>query len=71
MSITIESELTGIKKISNAVAITLKQMRAYAKPGISTKQLDDFGGKIVNELGAKSAPRFNQRFPGLDMHQFK
>ncbi|CAN5603138.1 type I methionyl aminopeptidase [soil metagenome] len=64
MSITIESELTGIKKISDAVAITLKQMRAYAKPGMSTKQLDDFGGKILRELGAKSAPCLTYGFPG-------
>ena len=48
MSITIESELTGIKKVSDAVAVTLKQMRNYAKPGMSTKQLDDYGGQILN-----------------------
>ncbi len=64
MSITIESELTGIKKISEAVAITLKQMREYAKPGMSTKQLDDFGGEILDELGVKSAPRLTYGFPG-------
>jgi len=64
MSITIESELTGMKKISEAVAITLKQMRSYAKPGMSTKHLDDFGGQILNELGAKSAPRLTYGFPG-------
>lgn len=64
MSITVESELAGIKKISQAVAITLKQMRDYAKPGMSTKQLDDFGGQMLNQLGAKSAPRLTYGFPG-------
>ncbi len=64
MSITIESELTGIKKISEAVAITLKQMSAYAKPGMSTKQLDNIGGELLNKLGAKSAPRLTYGFPG-------
>ena len=64
MSITIESELIGIKKVSDAVATTLKQMRNYAKPGMSTKQLDDYGGQILNELGAKSAPRLTYNFPG-------
>ncbi|MEP7110948.1 MAG: type I methionyl aminopeptidase [Ferruginibacter sp.] len=64
MSITRESELTGIKKISDAVAITLKQMRNYAKPGMTAKQLDEFGGQILNNLGAKSAPRLTYGFPG-------
>jgi methionyl aminopeptidase len=64
MSITRESELTGIKKISDAVAIALKQMRNYSKPGMSAKQLDDFGGQILNDLGAKSAPRSTYGFPG-------
>jgi len=64
MSITRESELTGIKKISEAVAVTLKQMRNYSKPGMSAKQLDDFGGQILNNLGAKSAPRSTYGFPG-------
>lgn len=64
MSITIESELIGIKKVSDAVATTLKKMRNHAKPGMSTKQLDDYGGQILKELGAKSAPRLTYNFPG-------
>jgi methionyl aminopeptidase len=64
MSITRESELSGIKKISEAVAITLKQMRNYCKPGMTAKELDDFGGQILNGLGAKSAPRSTYGFPG-------
>lgn len=44
-----------MQKISDAVAITLKEMRAYVKPGMTAKQLDDFGGAILNDLGAKSA----------------
>ncbi len=64
MSITLESELTGIKKISEAVAITLKEMRNYSKPGMTARELDDFGGQILNDLGAKSAPRLTYGFPG-------
>lgn len=64
MSITIEAELTGMQKVSEAVATVLKEMREYAKPGISTKQLDDFGGEILNALGAKSAPLLSYGFPG-------
>lgn len=64
MSITAEAELTEMKKISEAVAIVLKKMRNHARPGMTTKQLDDFGGTILNGLGARSAPRLSYGFPG-------
>ena len=64
MSITTESELIGMKKISEVVALTLKQMREYAKAGMSTKELDDYGGRILKSYGAKSAPYETYGFPG-------
>lgn len=64
MTITNDDELEGMKRISDAVAITLKEMREHARVGMSTKELDDFGGKLLNELGAKSAPRLSYKFPG-------
>lgn len=65
MSITNNAELEGMKAISLAVAETLKAMREYAKPGISTKELDDYGGKLLAEMGAKSAPFLTYQFPGF------
>src|ERR1700712_3617860 len=64
MSITVESELIGMQKASEAVAYTLKEMRNFAQPGMTTKELDDFGGQILNDLGAKSAPYLTYGFPG-------
>src|SRR5690554_7871986 len=64
MSITTASELIGMKKASEAVAYTLKEMRNFAQPGISTKELDEYGGRILNDLGAKSAPYLTYGFPG-------
>jgi len=64
MSINNESELRGMQEASKAVAYTLKAMVEFAKPGISTKQLDDFGGKILADFGAKSAPYLTYGFPG-------
>ena len=50
MSITTETELIGMKKASEAVAYTLKEMRNYAQPGITTKQLDNYGATILYDL---------------------
>jgi methionyl aminopeptidase len=64
MSIATEAELIGMQKASEAVAHTLKAMRSYAQPGITTKQLDNYGAAMLAEFGAKSAPYLTYRFPG-------
>lgn len=64
MSISNTAELTGMQKVSEAVARTLKEMTLYAKPGITTKQLDEYGAKILADFGAKSAPLLTYNFPG-------
>jgi methionyl aminopeptidase len=64
MSITKETELIAMKKASEAVACTLKEMRNYARPGMTTKQLDDYGAKILLDFGARSAPYLSYGFPG-------
>ena len=64
MSISNEAEKIGMQQVSDAVAITLKKMREYARPGISTKELDDYGGALLAQLGAHSAPFLTYQFPG-------
>lgn len=64
MSITNEAELTGMQKASEAVARTLKEMCDYAKPGMTTKELDNYGAKILADFGARSAPYLTYGFPG-------
>lgn len=64
MSIKTESDLLGMKKVSEVVALTLKEMKNYAKPGISTKELDEFGAGILKDFGANSAPYLTYKFPG-------
>lgn len=65
MSITNESELHGMRKVSEAVAYTLREMKNKAKPGMTTKELDDYGAGILNDLGANSAPFKTYQFPGF------
>lgn len=53
-----------MQKASEAVAHTLKEIRNYAQPGMTTKQLDTYGATILSGFGAKSAPFLTYRFPG-------
>ncbi|MHA7099403.1 type I methionyl aminopeptidase [Roseivirga pacifica] len=64
MSISKESELIGMKAISEVVGKTLRLMREHAAIGMSTKELDEFGGEILKSHGAKSAPYETYGFPG-------
>ncbi|HVU53653.1 MAG TPA: type I methionyl aminopeptidase [Puia sp.] len=64
MSITKETELIGMQKASEAVAHALKAMRNYARPGMTTKQLDNYGAKLLSDFGARSAPYLAYGFPG-------
>lgn len=64
MSITREEELAGMKKVSDAVGTTLKEMQSYVQPGMSTRQLDDYGAEILRSFGAQSAPYLTYGFPG-------
>src|SRR5690349_12658266 len=64
MSITSKAELTGMQAVSEAVGTTLLKMREYARPGMSTMELDTFGATILKEYGARSAPKITYGFPG-------
>ncbi|MEM1319040.1 MAG: type I methionyl aminopeptidase [Bacteroidota bacterium] len=64
MSIESQVELQGIMAAGHAVATALREMREYARPGMSTKELDEYGAKILKALGARSAPMKDYNFPG-------
>ncbi|WP_026475175.1 type I methionyl aminopeptidase [Alkaliflexus imshenetskii] len=64
MSIKQEFEFIGMQKASEAVAYTLKEMTRYAQAGMTTKELDNFGARILSEFGANSAPFLTYGFPG-------
>ncbi|WP_294283832.1 type I methionyl aminopeptidase [uncultured Chryseobacterium sp.] len=64
MSITNEQELAGMRKAGEVVAYTLREMTKYARPGMTTKELDDYGASILSDFGARSAPYLTYGFPG-------
>jgi methionyl aminopeptidase len=64
MIIQTDTELKGIRQISDIVAITLKKMKEYARTGMTTNELDKFGADILKSFGANSAPFATYKFPG-------
>ena len=64
MSIGSDLELKGMKAASEAVAIALAEMLNYAQPGMSTRELDLYGEKVLKQFGAISAPKKSYNFPG-------
>jgi methionyl aminopeptidase len=64
MLIKTEQEQNGMKRVSEAVALTLVKMKEYAQEGMSTKEIDDYGRELLQTLGAKSAPFVTYGFPG-------
>ena len=64
MSITSQAELYGMQRVSEVVGTTLRKMIDYAQPGMTTKDLDNYGGSLLKAAGAKSAPYITYGFPG-------
>lgn len=64
MSIETTTDLDGITQAGHAVAVTLKKMREYARPGMSTQELDEYGYSILQSFGAIPAPMKEYNFPG-------
>ena len=64
MSIDAQRDWIGIKAAGQAVAVTLRKMCEYAKPGMSTKALDEYGYALLTSFGAQPAPKKDYNFPG-------
>lgn len=65
MIVKTEEEYQKLLEIGQICGRVLKETVEYAKVGMSTKELDDFAGKRLEELGAKSAPISEYDFPGF------
>jgi len=64
MSVESSADLQGMQKISEVVGTTLRKMREYARSGMTTRELDEYGGQLLSQYGARSAPRLSYGFPG-------
>lgn len=64
MTIKTEQELAELRKIGAIVATILKQMQARVEPGMTTAELDQIGGQLLEHYEAESAPKLIYNFPG-------
>lgn len=65
MIIQTEEDLQGLKEIGKIVAVIRDEMIKMTKPGITTKELDDFAGELFEKYGAVSGPKGVYDFPGF------
>ena len=64
MIVQTNEELEALKKIGKIVAEIRDTMVAATKPGMTTKEIDEIGGKLFKEHGAISGPMGEYDFPG-------
>jgi len=64
MTIGSEEELEKLKAAGRLVARTLKAMGEALEPGITTRELDQIGRRLLDTEGARSAPELTYNFPG-------
>lgn len=64
MTIETEDDVTALKRIGRIVSSVLQDMLDAAEPGMTTRELDSLGERLLERHGARSAPRLSYDFPG-------
>jgi len=65
MIVKTEEELQALKEIGKICGTIRDEMIKMTKPGITTKELDDFAGTLFEKYGAISGPKGEYDFPGF------
>jgi methionyl aminopeptidase len=64
MTVGGKDDIDGLKEIGKIVALTIREMKRQTRVGMTTKELDDIGGRLLRKYGAVSAPKATYNFPG-------
>jgi methionyl aminopeptidase len=64
MTIETQDDVVALRRIGSIVSKTLQRMLDAAEPGMTTRELDQLGERLLVEAGARSAPRLTYDFPG-------
>ncbi|MET3728246.1 methionyl aminopeptidase [Fictibacillus halophilus] len=59
-----EEDFNGLKEIGKIIAFIRDELVQRTIPGITTKELDDLAGELLEKAGAVSAPKGEYDFPG-------
>src|ERR1700693_1386945 len=63
MSINGPEELEGMRAAGAVVRLMLEAMKEELRPGITTRELDEIGARVMRRHGAQSAPALVYQFP--------
>src|SRR5262245_46170901 len=64
MTIETQDDVAALKRIGRIVALILQKMLDAAEPGMTTRELDLLGERLLEQHGARSAPKLTYNFPG-------
>lgn len=64
MTIENQDDIEGLRRIGGIVARVLEAMLSAARAGMTTLELDALGERLLEQYGARSAPRITYDFPG-------
>ncbi|MGD8415782.1 MAG: type I methionyl aminopeptidase [Pseudomonadales bacterium] len=64
MTVGTDRDVEGLKAIGWVVSTVLRQMLSIIEPGMRTVELDEIGARLLEQYGARSAPRLTYDFPG-------
>lgn len=64
MTIETQADVEGLRRIGSIVSFVLDEMLKAAEPGMTTRELDAIGARLLEERGARSAPHLTYNFPG-------
>jgi len=64
MTIETQDDVIALQRIGRIVSLVLQRMLDAAEPGMSTRELDGIGARLLDEHGARSAPQLAYKFPG-------
>src|SRR5882762_10351324 len=65
MSIESAGDLAGMQRVGRVVALTIADMRAAVRIGMTTAELDAVAASAYRRHGARSAPQLAYGFPGV------
>ena len=64
MTIGSQDDIDGLKEVGRIVALTIGEMKRRARAGMTTRELDEIGGRLLEAHGAVPAPKATYNFPG-------